>query len=127
MQCRYNTKINTIFMNAEDNKTSDCQRLPLNLTDKINLRWKDKYIASSNLRIYYTWKNVKKSYKKNKFKILALTWNEKPELPDTSYSISDIQAWGKTVNPSITIYMNEIESTMAFKIKSGYYLELFNS
>ena len=114
-------------MNAEDNKTSDCQRLPLNLTDKINLRWKDKYIASSNLRIYYTWKNIKKSYKKNKFKILALTWNEEPELPDTSYSISDIQAWGKTVNPSITIYMNEIESTMAFKIKSGYYLELFNS
>ena len=111
-------------MNPEDNKTSDPQRLPLNLTDKINLRWKDKYIASSNLRIYYTWKNIKKSYKKNKFKILALTWNEEPELPDTSYSISDIQAWGKTVNPSITIYMNEIESRIASKIKSGYYLEL---
>ena len=33
----------------------------------------------------------KKSYKNNKFKISASTWNEEFELPDGSYSVSDIQ------------------------------------
>ena len=33
--------------------------------------------------------NMKKSHKKNKFKISALAWNE--EFVDGSYSISDIQ------------------------------------
>ena len=49
----------TIFINSENSKTSDLQRLLLNVTDKIDQRRKDKYIASSNLRIYYTWKNIK--------------------------------------------------------------------
>ena len=52
--------MNTIFMNSENSKTSDPHRLLLNLTDKIYLRRKDKYIAFSNLGIYYTWKNIKK-------------------------------------------------------------------
>ena len=33
----------------------------------------------------------KMSYKNNKFKISAPTWNEEFELPDGSYSVSDIQ------------------------------------
>ena len=78
-------------MNSENSKTSDSHRLLLNLKDKIYLRREDKYIALSSLSIYYTWKNIKKSYKDNKFKISAPTWNEKFELPDRSYSISDIQ------------------------------------
>ena len=49
----------TIFINSENSKTSDLQRLLLNLTDKIDQRRKDKYIALSNFRIYYTWKNIK--------------------------------------------------------------------
>ena len=83
--------MNTIFMNSENSKTSDPHRLLLNLTDKIDLRRKDKYIALSNLSIYYRWKNIKKLHKNNKFKISAPTWNEEFELPDGSYSISDIQ------------------------------------
>ena len=43
------------------------------------------------LPIYYAWKNIKKSYKNNKFKISTTTWNEEFELPNGSYSISDIQ------------------------------------
>ena len=78
-------------MNSENSKTSESHRLLLNLTDKIDLRRKDKYIALSNLSIYYTWKNIKSSYNNNKFKISAPTWNDKFELPDGSYSISDIQ------------------------------------
>ena len=54
-------------MNSKNRKTSDPHRLLLNLTDKIDLSKKDKYIALSNLRIYYTWKNFKKSYKNNTF------------------------------------------------------------
>ena len=64
--------------------------LLLSLTGKINLRRKDKYIVLSNLSIYYTWKNIKKSYKNNKFKRSAPTWNDEFELRDGSYSIPDI-------------------------------------
>ena len=46
--------MNTIFMNSENSKTSDPQRLLLNLADKIDSRRKDKYITLSNLSIYYT-------------------------------------------------------------------------
>ena len=76
-------------MNSKNSKTSDPHRLLLNL--KINLRRKDEYIALSDLSIYSTWKNIKKSYKNNKFKISAPTWDEEFELPDGSYFISNIQ------------------------------------
>ena len=69
-------------MSSKNSKTSDPHRLLLNLTDKIDLRKRDNYIALSNLSIYYTWKNVKKSYKNNKFKISAPTWDEEFELPN---------------------------------------------
>ena len=55
--------MNTIFMNSDNSETSDCHRLLLNLTDKINLKRSDKYIALINLSIYFIWKNVKKSFK----------------------------------------------------------------
>ena len=48
--------MNTICMNSENSKISDLHRQLLNLTDKKDLRRKDKYIALSNLSIYYTWK-----------------------------------------------------------------------
>ena len=35
------------------------------------------------------WKNIKNSYDNNKFKISAPTWNDKFELPDGLYSVSD--------------------------------------
>ena len=50
-----------------------------------------KITALSNLRIYYTWKNIKSLYNNNKFKTSAPTWNDKFELPDGQYSVSDIQ------------------------------------
>ena len=57
-------------------KTSDSHRLLLNLADKINLKESVKYVALSNLSIYYAWKSIKKSNKNNKFKISAPTWND---------------------------------------------------
>ena len=53
--------MDTTFMNSEKIKTSDPHKLLLNLTDKMNLKRSDKYVALSNLNIYYTWKNIKKS------------------------------------------------------------------
>ena len=49
-----------IFRNFEKSKTSDPYRLLLNLSDKINLKRSDKYVALSNLSIYYTWRKTKK-------------------------------------------------------------------
>ena len=51
-------RMDTIFMNSENSKTSAPHRLLINLTDKIDLRRKDKYVALSNLSIYYTWRNI---------------------------------------------------------------------
>ena len=52
--------MNAIFMNSKNSQTSNPHRLLLSLTDKIDLRRKDKYIALSNLSISYTWKDIKK-------------------------------------------------------------------
>ena len=87
--------MDTVITNSENSETSDPHRLLLNLSDKINLKGSDKYFVLSNLSIYYTWKNTKRSYKNNKFKISAPTWNKKFELPDRSYSVSDIQDYSK--------------------------------
>ena len=120
-------------MNSKNSKTSKPHVLVLNLTDKLDLRRSDKYVALSNLSIYYTWKNIKSSYNNNKFKISAPTWNDKFELPDGSYSVSDIQDYfeyilkkhGENVdNPSVQIYANKIENRITFKIKDGYAVEL---
>ena len=67
--------MDTMFINSKYSETSDLYRLLLNLTDKINIKRRDQYVFLSKLGIYYTQKNIKKSYKKNEFKISALTWN----------------------------------------------------
>ena len=83
--------MDTILVNSQTSKTSKPHVLVLKLTSKLDLRIGGKVIALSNLSIYYTWKNMKSSYNNNKFKISAPTWNDEFELPDGSYSISDIQ------------------------------------
>ena len=78
-------------MNSENSKISKPHVLILKLTDKLDLRRGGNSIALSNLSIYYTWKNIKSSYNNNKFKISAPTWNDKFELSDGLYAVSDIQ------------------------------------
>ena len=80
-------------MNSKNSKTSDPCGLLLNLRNKINLKRSDKYVSLSSISIYYAWKNIKKSYKNNKFKIITPAWNEKFELLDGSYSVLDIQSY----------------------------------
>ena len=106
-------------MNSENSKTPEYQILVLKLTDNLDLRTGQKTVAISNLSIYYTWKNIKSSYNNNKFKMFAPTWSQEFELPDGSYSISDIQDYFGYIlkkhsesvdNPSIRIYVNKIEN-----------------
>ena len=85
------------------------------------------------MTIYYTWKNIKSEYNKNKFKISAPTWNDTFDLPGGSYSIADIQGYFEfiimkhetsTGNSPVQIYVNKIKIRIVFKIKTGYKLEL---
>ena len=128
--------MDTIFMNSENSKRSEPYVLILKLTDKLDLRRGEKSIALSNLSICYTRKNIKSSYNKNKFKISAPTWNNKFELSDGLYSVSDIQDYfeyilkkheGNIDDSSIRLYVNKIENRITFKNKTGYYLELLTS
>ena len=89
----------------------------------------DKYVALLNLIIYNTWKNIKTLSKNSKCKISA-PWNDKFEIPDGSYSVSDIQDYfgyiikkHKTVteNPPIRIYVNKIENRITFKLNKGIF------
>ena len=126
----------TIFMNTENSKTNESNKFIYQFTDKLNLKTpNNKNIGLVNFSIYYTRKNVKSEYNNNKFKILALTWNCTFDLPDGSYSISDIQDYFESIikkhetlreNPSIQIYPNKIKNRIIFKVKTGYKLELLS-
>ena len=79
-------------MNTKNSKTNESNKFIYQFIDKLNLKTpNNKNIGLINLSIYYTWKNIKKEYSNNKFKILAPTWNDTFDLPDGSYWISDIQ------------------------------------
>ena len=45
-------------MNSENSKTLEPHVLILKLTNKLDLRIREKIIALSNLSIYYMWKNI---------------------------------------------------------------------
>ena len=53
--------MNTIFTNSGNSKTSNPHRLLINLSEKINLKRSDKYIALSNLSLYYTYRMAHKN------------------------------------------------------------------
>ena len=125
-----------IFMNSENSKTPEPHRFKLDLTGKLNLKNPNKNMALANLRIYYTWKNIKSEYNNNKFKISTPTWNETFDLPVASYSIDGIQDYLEfiikkhetlTENPPVDIYPNKTKNRIDFDIKTGYKLELLTS
>ena len=117
----------------KNSQTSKPRVLILTFTDKLDLTNGENRISLSNLSIYYTWRNIKSSCNNNKFKKSAPTWNDKFELPDGSYSVSDIQDYfeyilkrhGENIDkPSLQIYVKKIENKITFNIKDGYSLEL---
>ena len=79
--------------------------------------------------------SIKSEYNNNKFKISAPTWNDEFDLPDGSYSISDIQDFFEYIikkhetiadDPPVQIYVNKIKSRVFFKIKTGYKFEFLS-
>ena len=69
-------------------------------------------------------KKIKKSYKRNKFRISAPAWNEKLNLLGRIlYLMLKIILNISSNIPSIRININKIENVITFKIKAGY-LEL---
>ena len=77
-------------------------------------------------------KNIRKQYKNNKLKIIGPTWNDEFELPDGSYSVSDIKYYIEstikkhetlTAIPPIYVLINRINKRLVLKIKDGFKLE----
>ena len=123
----------TIFMNMENSKTSEPHKFVLNLSQRLDIKSSNKNVAFQNLFIYYTWKNIRKQHKKKKLKIIAPTWINNFELPNHSYSVSDIEDYieyiikkHKTLTKYLPIhfYINRINNRLVFKIKDRYRLEL---
>ena len=117
-------------MNTKNGTTNGSHKHLLNLWQRLHLRSSDKHAAL----LYYTKKNIRKQYKNTKLtKIIAPTWDDECELPDGSYSASDIQDYIEyiiktheilTTIPPIYVYINRINNGLVFKIKNGYKLEL---
>ena len=63
-------------MNSENSEIYEPYKLLINLANKKDIRRSYKYIALSNLSIYYTCKDIEKSSINNEFKISAATRNE---------------------------------------------------
>ena len=78
-------------MNTLNGKINESNKIMYQFTDKLNLKNPNKNMALANLSIYYTWKNLKSEYNNNKLTISTPTWNDKFNLRDGSYLVSDIQ------------------------------------
>ena len=123
----------TTFRSTENSKTNEPHKFVPNLSQRLDLRKFYKHVALQNSSIYYLWKNIRKQYKNNKIKIIAPTWTAEFELPDGSYSESDIQDYIEyiikkhktlTTIPPICVNINRINNRLVFNIKDGYKLEL---
>ena len=117
-------------MNSENSKTSNPHRLLLFLTNEIDLKRGEKSVAMSNLSIYYTWKNIKSSYKNNEFKIFAPVWNNKFEC-QADHILNQVEDYFEYItkknetfanNSAIKIYIKKMENRITFKMKTAYYL-----
>ena len=56
-------------MSSKNSKNSEPRRVILNLTDEINLKRIEKYVALSNLIIYHIWRNITKSYENKQYQL----------------------------------------------------------
>ena len=120
-------------MNTLNSKTNESDKFMYQFTYKLNLKNPNKNMVLANLSIYYTWRNIKSEYNNSKFKIHAPTWKDEFDLPDGSYSVSDIQDHFEYIikkhetiadNPPVQTYVNKIRNRIVFKIRTGCKLEL---
>ena len=119
----------TIFMNTENSNRNESNKFIYQFTDKLNLKTSNnKKIGLVNLSVYYAWKKIRSEYNNKSVKISAPTWNDTLDLPDGSYSISDIQDYFEFMikkhealaeNPPIQIYSNKIQNRIVFEVKKA--------
>ena len=122
-------------MNTENSKTNEPHKFRLTLADKLNLKDPNKDIELANLSIHYTWKSIKSEYNNNRVKTSAPTWNDEFDLPDGSYSVSDIQDYFEYIikkhetiadNLPVQIYANKTKNRILFKINTVYKLQILS-
>ena len=112
----------TVFMKTYNSKRNESNRFRYNFTNRLNLKNPNKKITLANLGTYYTWKSITYEYSNNKIS----TWNDTFDLPDGSYSVSDMQDFFECIikkhvtiadNPQVyvQIYVNKIKNRIGFK------------
>ena len=111
MNSSYKNKMCTIFMNFQNSQISDPYRVLHNLTDKINLKRSEKYAALSNLSIYYTWKNIKSSYRTINVKYVG----QRGML---------YESWIMLYIRYLKLFKIKLSKKVTFRIKTGYFLQL---
>ena len=52
--------MDTIFMNSGNSKAAESHRLLPDLSEKINLKGREKYVVLSNFSICNIWENIKR-------------------------------------------------------------------
>ena len=124
-QVNADIKMDTIFMNSENSKTSEPHVLIFNLTDKLDLGRGEKSVALSHLSIYYTWKSIKPDTI-----IINLKYQLQNGMINLNYLMDHIlyqifriilsilkkKKNENDANPSIRrIYVSKIENRIAFK------------
>ena len=118
--------MDTIFINFKNSKSSNPHRLLLYLTDKVNSKRSNIFVALSNLNIYYTWKNIK-CY----IRTMNLKYQLQREMKNLNYLMNHIlyqifriiltlsykKYGGKTINPSINTYVKKKKTESRLKLK----------
>ena len=56
----------TIFMDTENSKTNEPHKFVLDLPQRLDSKSSAKCVVLQNLSVYYTWKNIRQQYKKNR-------------------------------------------------------------
>ena len=97
-------------MNSKNSERSDSHRLLIKLTDKIYLKRRDKFVALKNLSIYYTWKNIKKSYKNDQLVI------QKWPIKNFSFDMK----WQVWIKLCIIFYIRHLIFLSVFNILSTF-------
>ena len=92
-------------MNTENSKMNEPLKFVPNLSQRLHLARPNKHVALQNLSIYLRWKHTRKHHKNKKLKLVATTWNDESELPDSSYSASDIQSCSDIQRPKQRNYL----------------------
>ena len=116
--------MDNIFRKSENSKASDSHRLLLNLSDKIDLKISDKYVA---LKMSYKKINLKYQLQRGTKNLYYLMDHSLYQIFIIILSISSIKHETFTYNPPIKIYVNQIKNTITFRMKTVYYLELLTS